>query len=153
MIHYFFFLTGTKAARSWSDPGPCWCCYFCCGGRIFMSMYGLIIEPMYGPKKRDHVWPPCNFEEIHSSFLLFQKTTHVWYESPFVRRGHTQFLNNSVRFKLLDQVVWVPLLVSFWGVTPSIFLRALLSGVVRKSIDMVMKTPIFSFGIIWKVIP
>ncbi len=37
--------------------------------------------------------------------------------------GHTPFRNHSVRFRWLVQVVWVPLVISFWGVTPSIPLR------------------------------
>ena len=44
---------------------------------------------------------------------------HVWPREG----GHTPFRNHSVRFRWLVQVVWVPLLISFWGVTPSIPLR------------------------------
>ncbi len=43
--------------------------------------------------------------------------------------GHTPFRNHSVRFRWVIQVVWVPLLISFWGLTPSIPLREREGGV------------------------
>ncbi len=54
----------------------------------------------------------------------------VWGVTPFYPSergggggGHTLFWHHSVRLRRLVQVVWVPLLISFWGVIPSALLR------------------------------
>ena len=92
--------------RSTSDPGCC-----CWGGKELLYM-GFSKSPCMVLEK-------SKAEPLCIIFCLFISKAHVWFGHPILILTFSQ----SVRFWWLVQVVWVHILISFWGVTPSVPLR------------------------------